>query len=232
MKSTFTSILALVILLISACEPDHPGIQEIELKLDTLPFDNIMLETDADVRIIQADHYQVIIQGFESEVYDVDVRVVGDQLTIDQPGHFSENLLIKVLVPEISQLQSFGSSYIYGESYFTQDRNMDITLTGSGEIDFAVETGQLDVAITGSGNIYLEGDIEVLDVEIDGSGWVRSFSLSSLFTDVRIEGSGSAEVTVSEDLDAFILGSGDIYYKGHPLISATITGSGELIDAN
>jgi len=166
-------------------------------------------------------------------VYDVEVRVINDRLTVEERGHnHREDLLIEIYVPELSRLRSTGSSQVYGESFFTQDRNMDITLDGSGEIDFAIDTDNLDVELNGSGYIYLEGDLQTLDIEISGSGWVRSFDLESDNTDIRIEGSGSAEVNVVTDLDVFISGSGDVYYKGHPSVNAEITGSGSVIDAN
>jgi hypothetical protein len=37
---------------------------------------------------------------------------------------------------------------------------------------------------------------------------------------------------VADQLDAVISGSGNIYYRGHPNISKTITGTGHVVDAN
>jgi len=39
-------------------------------------------------------------------------------------------------------------------------------------------------------------------------------------------------VNVISDLDVFISGSGDVFFKGHPSVNAEITGSGSVIDAN
>ena len=109
---------------------------------------------------------------------------------------------------------------------------MNIFLSGSGELDFAIDTDDLDVELTGSGDIYLEGDIRTLNADVSGSGWLRAFELITDLADIRIEGSGSAEVTVLTDLDVFISGSGDVLYKGSPFINAQIPGSGAVIDAN
>lgn len=110
-----------------------------------------------------------------------------------------------MFVPEISELECIGSSLIYGESFFTQNRNIAILLSGSGELDFAIDTDDLDLELTGSGYVYLEGNVQTLDADISGSGWLRSFSVESELSDVRIEGSGSAEVQVETDLDVFII---------------------------
>lgn len=232
MKSTYPLLTAaLFVLLFTSCD-DEKGIQEIELTLTTVPFDRIRLETSADIRIIQSNDHKVVIRGMERDVHDVDVEVTNDRLRIEEHGVQHGEVVIEIFVDEISELESIGSSQVYGESFFTTSTNMDITLSGSGEIDFAVETNDLDVVLEGSGIIFLEGIVQTLDADIEGSGWIRSFDLSSELTDVRIEGSGSAEVSVEIDLDVFITGSGDVYFKGHPSVNSQITGTGEVIDAN
>lgn len=230
MKPLFPILLVAVVISLLSCE-DENGIREIELSLETLAFDRIRLETSSDIRIIQSSDYKVVLRGREKDVNDVDVNVINDRLTIEE-HHHQQELEIKIYVPEISQLQCIGSSLVYGESYFSQTRNMDISLEGSGEIDFAIETEDVDLELTGSGYIYLEGHVQTLDADIEGSGWLRSFDLESDLSDVRIEGSGSAEVLVNDDLDVFITGSGNVYFKGHPVVNAYITGSGSVIDAN
>lgn len=230
MKSFYPILLIAVVVGFISCQ-DETGIREIELSLETLPFDRIRLETSSDIRIIQSNEYKVVLKGRENDVDDVAVNVINDRLTIEE-HHHQQEIEIKIYVPEISQLQSIGSSLVYGESYFSQDRNMDISLEGSGEIDFAIETDDVDVELIGSGYIYLEGYVQSMDADIEGSGWVRSFDLESDLCDVRIEGSGSAEVFANDDLDVFITGSGNVYFKGHPFVNAYITGSGSVIDAN
>jgi hypothetical protein len=211
---------------------DEFGTQRIEVTYDTVPFDRIRLETSSRVSIFQSNTFKVVVRGEERDVDDTDVRVNDDRLVIDQHGFIDGEHEIEIYVPEISLLQSIGSSLVYGESEFSQNRNMDIELSGSGEIDFYADVDNIDVRLTGSGYIYLDGIADNADFEIDGSGWIRSFSFDTDIMDVRIEGSGSAEVSVDIDLDVIITGSGDVFYKGHPDVSAQITGSGHVIDAN
>lgn len=59
-----------------------------------------------------------------------------------------------------------------------------------------------------------------------------AFGLGSQRANIRIDGSGDAEVTVAEELNVRILGSGDVLYKGTPTIDEDINGSGRVIDAN
>ena len=174
MKSLYAFLFASLLFGFYSCELED-GIQDIELTLDTQAFDRIRLETSSDVKIFQSDHHRVIIRGRERDVNDVEVRVVNDRLTIEERGFQDEDLVIEVFVPEFTQLECFGSSFVYGESYFIQDRNMDISLVGSGDLDLAIETDDLDLELIGSGDIYLEGFVQALDANIIGSGWIRSF---------------------------------------------------------
>jgi hypothetical protein len=231
MKANFLLLVLLLAVGFFSCEYE-PGINEVEVIFETVPFDHIRLETSSDVRIIQSDAFKVSVQGLQPDVDDVDVSVTDDHLTIDEHGSHPDDFVIKIFVPEISRLECTGSSFVFGESNFQQNRNMDIQLDGSGELNFAIFTDDVDLEMSGSAYAYLEGEIKNLDAEITGRGWLRSFDLVSDFTDVRIEDGGSAEVNVTTDLDAVISGSGDIFFKGHPDISSVITGSGEVIDAN
>lgn len=231
MKIASILLFAAAFIGLSSCDDDY-GTRVIDVTYDTLPFEFIRLETSSEVRIIQAGYFQVVITGEERDVYDTHVFVDQGQLIVEEHDYISGNQVIRIYVPEISQLESLGSSYVYGESQFQQNGTMDIFLDGSGDINMYVDVDYLDVFVSGSGSAFFEGFVDNGDFNITGSGWINAFSLNTDFCDVRISGSGSAEVMVDDDLDVVISGSGDVYYKGHPTISTQISGSGKLIDAN
>jgi hypothetical protein len=231
MNKIYALLLALVSIGLYSCE-DEFGVEEIEVTYDTIPFDRIKLETSSHVRIIQSNDFKVSVRGLERDVNDTEVSVHNDRLVITEHGHIDNDQVIKIYVPEISQLESVGSSLVYGESEFVQNRSMDIDLTGSGEIDMYVDVDNLDVELTGSGYVYLEGYADNVDAEVTGSGWLRAFGMVVDVMDLRIEGSGSGEVYVEDDLDVIITGSGNVFYKGHPSLDVEITGSGKVIDSN
>lgn len=231
MKNTYLLLVSTLLITLYACDDDYNS-QPIDVTYDTLPFEDIRLETSSDVRIIQANYFQVIISGPQTDVNNTNVFVDQGQLVIDEFGHHADNEVIRIYVPVFNQLESTGSSNVYGESQFHQNGNMELILSGSGEIDMYVDADNLDAYLSGSGAIYLEGQMDNVDYHLSGSGWVHAFNLFTDFTDVRITGSGSAEVTVDNDLDVNISGSGDVFYKGHPFINTQISGSGHVIDAN
>jgi hypothetical protein len=230
-KPIYLLLLSFITLGLLSCE-DEGSADPIVVTYDTIPFEKIDLATSSDIRIVQANYFQVVVEGQERDVYDTEVRVADNLLIIEERGSIDEQQVITIFVPEIRQLDSHGSSDIYGESEFRQNGNKELRLFGSGEIDLYTDVDNLDVFLSGSGDYYLEGFADNVDIGISGSGWVRAFNLNSDFSDITISGSGAAEVTVDNDLDISISGSGDVFYKGHPNISSSITGSGKVIDAN
>ena len=231
MKTIYVLLISFITLGLWSCEDEYSA-DRIVVTYDIIPFEKIELATSSDIRIVQANYFQVVVEGEERDVYDTEVRVADNLLIIEEHGSIDQDQVITIFVPEIQQLDSYGSSDIYGESEFRQNGNMELGLYGSGEIDMYLDLDNLDIFLSGSGDVYVEGFADNVDIAITGSGWVKSFNLNSDFSDITISGSGSAEVTVDNDLDVTISGSGDVFYKGHPDVSSSITGSGKVVDAN
>ena len=87
----------------------------------------------------------------------------------------------------------------------------------------------LKAEIAGSGDIKLYGNTENVTIAIEGSGDVSAYEFKSENAKVSIAGSGDVKLFVTEQIDAFIAGSGDISYKGNPKnIEKSIAGSGTI----
>jgi hypothetical protein len=106
---------------------------------------------------------------------------------------------------------------------------------GSYELTYNITVPYIDeVSNIGSGNVTVADPISVgqMKVYLLGSGSFFGFPLSASVCQVDISGSGNCEVTVDNDLDVVIEGSGSVYYKGSPSIEVDITGSGRVVDTN
>ena len=213
-----------------SCEEN--GGEPLVLTYDLASFDRIELATSSEIQIIKSSTFRVIVDGLERDVHDTDVKVNGDKLSIVEHGHIDHNQLITIYVPEISELHASGSSNIFGETPFIQNQDMEIQLTGSGQIAFPIDIPHLNVELTGSGKIYLDGFADTADMNNTGSGWIHSFDLETQVLSVETLGSGSCEVLALDQLDVVITGSGNVYYKGHPAINVSVTGSGNVFDSN
>lgn len=106
---------------------------------------------------------------------------------------------------------------------------------GNYELTYYITVPDLeDLRNTGSGNVTVSDAFPAdhMEVSLMGSGSFYGFPLAASTCQVDIIGSGICEITVQNELDVVIEGSGNVYYKGSPLIHEDITGSGRVVDAN
>ncbi len=231
MKTILIPILLLLVLGLVSCEDDFSGPPTIAT-YDLTPFNRIELETASNISVYQSSIFQVVVEGRESDVNDTDVFVSGDLLVIREHGSIHPDQHISIYLPGILELNAYGSSYIYGETEFSQAIPFGINDFGSGDIDFYIDTDIVNVRNTGSGDVILSGKSDILDVDLTGSGWVRSFLMPAEIANIFLSGSGSTEVTVDVDLDVVLSGSGNVFYKGLPTLDLIISGSGKVEHVN
>lgn len=87
----------------------------------------------------------------------------------------------------------------------------------------------LDLSVRSSGDIEASGTVDILNVEIFGSGDVDVSSLTAQSASLSITGSGDIEAYVTQQVRARIAGSGDIKVRGNPPIrDHSVAGSGKV----
>lgn len=213
------------------CERGDGPIVEQELFLSE--FSSIDLDIPADVCVTQGSEQRVIVEGEQNIINELDLDVNNGrwEIEFDDCVRDYEGLKIFITLPFVDQLRVSGSGLIFSTDVIAMEE-IDLRITGSGDIDVALAVEDLTTRITGSGTIKLEGAAEFTEHEINGSGDLEAFNLVTADTEIAIRGSGDAEVTAEERLDVRITGSGDVYFRGNPRLRIDITGSGDVIDAN
>lgn len=181
---------------------------------DVDSFRGISAGFSGNIFIRQDSISQVILEAKENIIGEIKTEVVGEvlEVSLDRCLNNTGDINLYITVPDL---------YL-------------INLAGSGNIrnDNDLNLSDLEVSISGSGNVDLSGEVENLDVMVTGSGNMRLFELLAIRTNVRITGSGNVEVSARDQLIVTITGSGTVFYQGNPSISTQITGSGNLINRN
>jgi hypothetical protein len=136
-------------------------------------------------------------------------------------GDHDGKIDVYVTAKSLSSLINSGSGSIRVEGAAVSGDNVEMILSGSGDIESTVKSGNLHATISGSGSIHLKGTADETKVVISGSGEVKGKELKTNSASVVITGSGSAYFTADKTVSAHIVGSGNVIYSG----SATITDS-------
>ena len=257
--STLILPLAFILaLLVAACDNNNcddgsGGTVTEERELATIT--GVSTEGSFLVTIEQRAEQRVEIIGFQSHVNNLITDVVDGvcEIRMKDGCYNNLNIEVRIFVPTIDLVQSSGSGNVVMNT-FDSLTNMSIEVTGSGGLlqsgildvsdkitirtdgsgssFYTIEAGTAEINTTGSGNVLISGTCDNEVCTISGSGNIEGFDLFSLNCIATSTGSGNMEINVRDTLDATISASGSISYKGNPVITQNITGSGSLINAN
>ena len=239
----FTVVIATLLFFSSCYDRGNNGLfncikgegDVVEQELLINEFTGVKLRGSSDVYITQGSEFKVRVEGQQNIIDNIETDVQNDiwEIEFEDCMRDYRGLKFYITMPEIKEIEVSGSGDIFGENEFTGIDDLVLKVDGSGKIDVAVvDATDIDARISGSGKIILEGNANYLGSRISGSGDLKAFDLEVNICNLRITGSGDAEVNVVDELQVRIEGSGDVYYKGNPLIDADITGSGNLKNAN
>jgi len=153
------------------------------------------------------------------------------EIEVDRCIRNMEEMRIFITLPEITEVKISGSGKIISENMLKAD-DLEVGISGSGDITLGVLADDINTSISGSGNVVLEGEADEIRFLVSGSGDLRAFDLMARKAEVEISGSGDVEVYVTEQLNVSITGSGDVLYHGNPSLNVSISGAGEVVDAN
>ncbi len=142
-----------------------------------------------------------------------------------------EAIRINVKTPSIESIVLSGPGAIRSTEKITQEK-LTIQSNASGDCDLLVELNELNVQSFGAGELRFAGYTGKADVVLTTSADFYGFELATDTAVLNIISSGNAQVRVLHVLSASITGSGDIFYKGAPILNRTGSGSGELKNAN
>jgi len=215
----------------SNCESGFGNTVTQELAIDD--FTGFELNIGAQVYISQGDEVEVLVKGQENIIEELETKVRNDiwEIEFDDCVENSDVLRIFITTPNLNFISNNGSGNIKSDNILSVE-DFEIKNNGSGNIQLSIEGNVIVTRNTGSGKLELEGVAATLDVDIRGSGDVEAFDLLIRDAQVEVDGSGDAQVNVTDFLEIMIEGSGDVYYKGEPDLKVTTRGSGKVFNAN
>jgi Putative auto-transporter adhesin, head GIN domain len=174
------------------------------------------------------------LSGYENLLKHITTKVEANTLTIsddlDETWRIEcKDVVAKITVPSIAALTMRGATE--GEIHGNMTGpgfNLSISGLGDVNIDNAM-VDYLTVKISGAGNVRVKaGAVKTAEYRISGAGDIDAKGVQANEVKGVISGSGNIGVWAVQKLDAKVSGAGDITYKGSPVVTKSVSGSGSV----
>lgn len=220
----------LVLILLFAVSLHFTWAQTTKKVLELPEFKGIYVNSNYTVYLKQTNKQEVTIEAL-TEIFSVtEVKVENGILMVNierKPDNPNKSLWSKiddikvnptmklyVSVKNINELQVNGGGKIISENSIAADY-MTLAINGGGNMDVDIKGNTIKAEVSGSGNMTLRGYATSLDAVIGGSGSISGFNCALEAAKVKISGNGVAELNVSNNIEATVLGSGSVKHKGN-----------------
>ena len=233
-------ILALLCLTISNAQKFKKikGNQKnISISRTTTSYEKISVSGSFDVKLISGKEGNISIKGDENLLEYIKTEVVNNTLTVyfekGKSIQYDYNSSIEITIPfeTINQITFSGSGNLINSDSIKSE-NLDITMSGSGNVKLETETTNLKITKSGSGNLNSKGKTTNIEILSSGSGNANLSDLTSQNAVATQSGSGSIKINCNKSLEAKTVGSGNIQYKGTPEnVDKSSTGSGSITES-
>lgn len=198
----------------------------------TATYDEIKLIGSTNVEIIDGTEGEITITGDSNLLSYVETTVTNNELTVKLKSNHNysmkKSLRVSVPVQNISKISLVGSGDITSKKVLT-DKNLTVNLNGSGDITLQVDNENVVAELFGSGDLVLKGKSKKLKASVKGSGDLIAKGLKTETAELNVNGSGDIEAHVTREVNAAVVGSGDIKVTGSPhQIIKNVKGSGSI----
>ncbi len=239
-RSVFVAVVVLLGGMMS-CTTDDISCERVSSEIvtgkkDLTGFDGIISTAVADVLITQGKDFQFVMQGPENVVEALTAEIVGSDLLISSTKCFNgftgdNRLIIKITAPSFRKVEMSGTGDMKSANTL-MGKNIEIAFLGVGTLSVDMEMDSAYTETAGSGTVKLTGIVGKHDLLQAGEVAVNASGLVTDTTRIVQRSTEDTHIFANEFLKISLEGSGNVFFKGYPVVDDTITGTGEVVDAN
>ena len=221
-------LIALSLLLLSAASIAFS--QATKKVLELADFKSIYVNSNYTIMLKQTNKQEVTVEALadilEVSEFKVDngVLLVNVERKPDSPNKsiwakiddikLNPTMKLYISMKNVMELQINGGGKIISENSIASDF-ITLGVSGNGNMDVDIKGNTVKAEVSGSGNLTLRGYATSLDAVVSGTGSLKAFDCPLETGKIKLSGSGSAELNVTSNLDAFVHGSGSVKHKGN-----------------
>jgi hypothetical protein len=194
-------------------------------------FTAIAVSLPGFVELSQGAADTITVEADDNLLPEITTEIEGGRLEIgfrhnlDVAG--KATLRVKVTARRIESIAIAGGGNVAAAAIAGPE--LAVSISGSGNASLAdVKTERLRASIAGSGDVTATGRADDVQVKIGGSGEFKAAQLESRHATVAIAGSGDATLWATESLRVSIAGAGAVRYRGDPVVTRKVAGSGRV----
>lgn len=197
-------------------------------------YKGVVFNHAGDLKLTQGPEFSFTITGPENVVELTKTKIDNGLLIIWTDDCFNGQgvgLVVEVTAPiyESINLSGAGSISTVGE---IEGDVIEMELVGSGDIVAGFNAHELLTTVSGSGDINYSGTTLSHSLSCSGQFTFNGYALETDHTSIDVIGIGDSYIKANETLTVKIEGTGNVHYRGSPVIRSDITGIGEIIDSN
>ncbi len=193
----------------------------------------VVLRSGGTLHITQGGDEKIETHGTDYQLSKLKTAVYGDTLVLSiegiQTGLNRGNIEYYLTLETISGVENYSTGDILGGPIRSEKVKVIVNSTGNITLS-SLDAGRVFIESNGSGDVQIQGgSCGIQYVTLNSTGDYHAPSLKSSRSEVRVDGSGSAVIWVTDNLDAVLLGSGDLEYYGEPVLDREVNkGTGSI----
>jgi hypothetical protein len=191
--------------------------------------ESISIGSSMNLIIEQSGSESIRIEAPEDIIPYIVTEMVNGELQIElKPVRFMSIRSIDcyISVKDLNAIRVSSSASVKCDNLKTE--NLFVEMASSSKGSLTVDVTNLDLRIASSANLTISGKADLQNIEVNSSGRLNAYNLVSKDCKIEVNSSGSANINVSNNLDAIVRSSATVNYKGTPKVNSDIASAGSL----
>ncbi len=234
----------IICLLVMICASGIVSAQTTKKVLELPEFKGIYVNSNYTVYLKQTNKQEVTVEAL-TEIFAVsEFKVENGILMInvdrkpESPNKslwqkiddikLNPTMKIYVSVKNLNDLQVNGNGKIISENSIASDY-ITLGVAGGGSMDVDLKGNTIKAELSGSGVMTVKGYATSMDAVVSGSGTLDGYNCALETAKAKVSGPGLCQLNVTNNIDALVLGTGQVKHKGNTKTAQKkVYGSGSI----